>query len=200
MPAIGFELVQWRVCHGRDCHRVGLQCPPAAVGHGRQCPSAHRRVTETVHSRLPVCRGSLDHLVGVARAKDLLVPLRTGELGDLETLVHQPVIVPESLPALRVLDLFRQAGIHLALVVDEYGGIQGLVTPIDTLEALVEDIPDAGMPAEPAAVRRENGLWLIDGMLPANELKALLPIGSLPGERRKAMITPKFRSRIEPRE
>jgi putative hemolysin len=141
-----------------------------------------RRVLETVHSRLPVSRGDLDHLVGVARAKDLLVPLLTGELGELETLVHQPVIVPESLPALRVLELFRQAGIHLALVVDEYGGIQGLVTAIDILEALVGDIPDAGMPAEPAAVRREDGSWLVDGMLPADELKELLQLSSLPGE------------------
>jgi putative hemolysin len=124
----------------------------------------------------------LDHLVGVARAKDLLVPLLTGQPGALEALVHQPVVVPESLPALRVLDRFRQAGIHLALVVDEYGGIQGLVTPIDLLEALVGDIPDAGMPAEPAAVRRDDGSWLVDGMLPADELKSLLPIGSLPGE------------------
>jgi putative hemolysin len=141
-----------------------------------------RRILETVHSWLPVCRGDLDHLVGVARAKDLLVPLLTGQLGELETLLHQPVAVPESLPALRVLDMFRQAGIHLALVVDEYGGIQGLVTPIDLLEALVGDIPDAGMPAEPAAVRRDDGSWLVDGMLPADELKALLQLGSLPGE------------------
>jgi putative hemolysin len=116
-----------------------------------------RRITETVHSWVPVCRGELDHLVGVARAKDLLVPLLTGQLGELDALIRPPVVVPESLPALRVLERFRQAGIHRALVVDEYGGIQGLVTPVDLLEALVGDIPDAGMPAEPAAVRRDDG-------------------------------------------
>jgi putative hemolysin len=101
-----------------------------------------RRVTETVHAWLPVGRGELDHLVGVARVKDLM----------------------------------------LALVVDEYGAIQGLVTPLDLLEALVGDLPDAGIAAEPAAVRREDGSWLVDGMLPADELKELLPIGGLPGE------------------
>jgi putative hemolysin len=142
----------------------------------------HRRVTETVHSWVPVGRGALDHLVGVARAKDLLAPLLTGQPEALEAFIRPPVVVPESLPALQVLEQFRQAGLHLALVVDEYGGVQGLVTPMDLLEALVGDLPDAGMPTEPAAVRREDGSWLVDGMLPADELKALLPIGALPGE------------------
>jgi putative hemolysin len=141
-----------------------------------------RCILETVHSWLPVGRGDLDDLVGVARAKDLLVPLLTGQSEALEALIRPPVVVPESLPALGVLERFRQAGLHLALVVDEYGGVQGLVTPIDLLEALVGDLPDAGMPAEPAAVRRDDGSWLVDGMLPADELKALLPIGALPGE------------------
>jgi putative hemolysin len=141
-----------------------------------------RRVLETVHSWLPVCRGDLDQLVGVARAKDLVVPLLSAQLGELEALVQQPVLVPESLPALRALDMFRQAGIHIALVVDEYGGIQGLVTPIDLLEALVGEMPDAGTSAEPDVVRREDGSWLVDGMLPSDELKALLQLRSLPGE------------------
>jgi putative hemolysin len=131
---------------------------------------------------VPVGRGALDHLVGVARAKDLLAPLLTGQLEALEAAIRPPVVVPESLPALQVVEQFRQAGLHLALVVDEYGGVQGLVTPMDLLEALVGDLPDAGMPTEPAAVRREDGSWLVDGMLPADELKDLLPIGALPGE------------------
>jgi magnesium and cobalt exporter, CNNM family len=141
-----------------------------------------RRVTETVHSWVPVGRGALDHLVGVARAKDLLAPLLTGQVEALEAVIRPPVVVPESLPALQVLERFRQAGLHLALVVDEYGAIQGLVTPLDLLEALVGDLPDAGLAAEPAVVRREDGSWLVDGRLPADELKALLPIGALPGE------------------
>jgi putative hemolysin len=73
--------------------------------------------------------------------------------------------------------------------IDEYGGIQGLVTPIDLLEALVGEIPDAGMPAEPVAVRRENGSWLVDGMLPADALKALLQLSSLPREDQVAYQT-----------
>jgi putative hemolysin len=153
-------------------------------------PEEQRRcILETVHSWLPVGRGELDHLVGVARAKDLLVPLLTGPFAAFEDLIRPPVVVPESLPALQVLERFRQAGLHLALVVDEYGGVQGLVTPIDLLEALVGDLPDAGMAAEPAVVRREDGSWLVDGMLPADELKTLLPIGTLPGEETGAYQT-----------
>jgi putative hemolysin len=153
-------------------------------------PEEQRRcLLETGHSWLPVGRGALDHLVGIARAKDLLVPLLTGQLAAFEVLIRPPVVVPESLPALRVVERFRQAGLHLALVVDEYGGIQGLVTPIDLLEALVGDLPDAGMAAEPAVVRREDGSWLVDGMLSADELKTLLPIGALPGEETGAYQT-----------
>ena len=145
-------------------------------------PEEQRRcLLETVHSWLPVGRGALDRLVGVARAKDLLAPLLTGQLAALEAAIRPPVVVPESLRALQLLEQFRQVGLHLGLVVDEYGGVQGLVTPIDLLEALVGDLPDAGMAAEPAVVRREDGSWLVDGMLPADELKTLLPIGALPG-------------------
>jgi putative hemolysin len=146
-------------------------------------------VTESVHSWLPVGRGELDHLVGVARAKDLLVPLLTGQFEAFEALIRPPVVIPESLPALRVLERFRQAGLHLAMVGDENAGVQGVVTPIDLLEALVGDLPETGMPAEPAAVRRDDGSWLVDGMLPADELKPLLPIGALPGEDTGAYLT-----------
>ena len=159
---------------------LDLDDPPEAL---------HRRVTDTVHSWVPVGRGALDHLVGVARAKDLLAPLLTGQLEALEAAIRPPVVVPESLPALQVVEQFRQAGLHLALVVDEYGGVQGLVTPMDLLEALVGDLPDAGMPTEPAAVRREDGSWLVDGMLPADDLKDLLPIDALPGEETGAYQT-----------
>ena len=152
---------------------LDLDDPPEAL---------HRRVTDTVHSWVPVGRGALDHLVGVARAKDLLAPLLTGQPEALEAAIRPPVVVPDSLRALQVVEQFRRAGLHVALVVDEYGGVQGLVTPMDLLEALVGDLPDAGLPAEPAAVRREDGSWLVDGMLPADDLKDLLPLGALPGE------------------
>jgi putative hemolysin len=90
--------------------------------------------------------------------------------------------VPESMGALKVLELFKQSGTHIALAVDEYGGIQGLVTPNDILEAIVGDLPEAGEVAEPLALQREDGSWLLDGMLPVDEFKALFHLGFLPGQ------------------
>jgi putative hemolysin len=83
---------------------------------------------------------------------------------------------------LRVLELFKQSGTHIALVIDEYGGIQGLVTPSDILEAIVGDLPVAGEQFEPLAVQREDGSWLLDGMLSVDEFKELFDLGHLPGE------------------
>jgi magnesium and cobalt exporter, CNNM family len=90
--------------------------------------------------------------------------------------------VPETMGALKVLELFKQSGTHIALAIDEYGGIQGLVTPNDILEAIVGDLPEAGEGAEPQALQREDGSWLLDGMLPVDEFKALFHLGPLPGE------------------
>jgi len=90
--------------------------------------------------------------------------------------------VPKSMPVLQVLERFKQSGTHTVPVVDEYGGLQGLVTPTDIVEAIVGNIPEAGEIAEPAAVRREDGSWLVDGMMSVDEFKDLLGTGPLPGE------------------
>jgi putative hemolysin len=101
---------------------------------------------------------------------------------DLTTSLQQPLFVPESMPALKVLELFKEAATHIALVVDEYGGIQGLVTPNDILEAIVGDLPEPGQQVNPLAVQREDGSWLLDGMLPVDEFRELFHLGPLPGE------------------
>jgi putative hemolysin len=141
-----------------------------------------RRLAESSHSRLLVADGSLDNILGVVHAKDLLVQCLGERPVDLTRTLQQPLYVPETMPALQVLELFKQSRIHIALAVDEYGGIQGLVTPNDILEAIVGDLPVAGEAAEPLAVRREDGSWLLDGMLPVDEFKELLHLGPLPGE------------------
>jgi putative hemolysin len=84
--------------------------------------------------------------------------------------------------ALRLLEQFKQSRPHMALVVDEYGDLQGLVTLHDILESIVGDIPAAGQPSEPQVIQREDGTWLVDGLLPIDELKDLLKTGLLPGE------------------
>jgi putative hemolysin len=141
-----------------------------------------QQITESVHSRFLVAEGSLDHILGVIQAKDLLVHALGDQSLHLTAALQQPLFVPESMRALKVLELFKQAPTHIALVVDEYGGIQGLVTPSDILEAIVGDLPVAGELIEPLVVQREDGSWLLDGMLPVDELKEIFQLGPLPGE------------------
>ena len=93
-----------------------------------------------------------------------------------------PLFVPENLPALQLLENFKKSSPHLGLAVDEYGGIQGLVTLNDILEAIVGDIPAMGQPAEPGAKQREDGSWLLDGLMPVDEFKDLFQLKKMPEE------------------
>jgi putative hemolysin len=141
-----------------------------------------RTILESVHSRFLVAEGSLDNVLGVVHAKDLLAHILGEQVVDLAATIQQPLYVPESMRALKALELFKQSGTHIALVIDEYGGIQGLVTPSDILEAIVGDLPEAGEEVEPLAVQRADGSWLLDGMLPVDEFKDLFDLDELPGE------------------
>lgn len=135
-----------------------------------------------VYSRLPVCRGSLDEVVGVLRAKDLLNQSVEGKPFDLMSVLQPPVFVPETLPAIKLLERLRQARTHIVLVVDEHGSVEGLVTLNDILGALIGDLPAVDESDEPYAVQREDGSWFLDGMLPVDDFKALLDIDKLPDE------------------
>jgi putative hemolysin len=103
--------------------------------------------------------------------------------------LQQPLFVPRTVPALQVLESFKQSGKHIALVVDEYGGIEGLLTHHDILEAIAGDIPFNENQAEPRAVQRDDGSWLLDGMLPIEEFKEIFNLESLPGEIKDAYQT-----------
>ncbi len=141
-----------------------------------------KKIVESDHSRFPVCQGSLDNVLGIVQVKDLLSRNMAGKLTDLKSSLRRPLFVPESTHALKVLELFKQSGIHISLVTDEYGSIQGLVTLNDILEEIVGEIPSIEERAEPLAVQREDGSWLLDGMLPAADLKEIFQIKKLPGE------------------
>jgi putative hemolysin len=143
-----------------------------------------RKIIDSDHGRYPIARGSLDNLVGIVQAKDLLERAISGQALDLQATMLQPLIVPESMPALKVLELFRQSRVHTALVIDEFGGLQGLVTVLDILESIVGDIPDEGEVVEPEIVQREDGSWLVDGRLPVDEFKGIFRLSSLPDEGR----------------
>jgi len=128
------------------------------------------------HNRFPVCEGGLDQVLGIARAKDLLTTCLSGSPLNLTASLRKPLFVPESSPALRMLELFKQTGMHVALVVDEYGQVEGLITHHDIMEAIVGDIRSVDLPEEKEIVRLEDGSYLLDGALPADEFRSLLLI------------------------
>lgn len=139
-------------------------------------------VERSNHSRFPVCDGELDKTLGLVRAKDLLANCLGGDRLDLRQMMQEPIFAPENARALQVLERFRETGVHLAMLVDEYGGIEGLVTSFDILEAIVGDIPTMDEINRPPIVQREDGSWLVDGLISVDDFKRAFNISELPGE------------------
>ena len=143
-------------------------------------------IRETVlrsgHSRFPLCEGAIDRVIGVVLARDLLAETWSDRPIDLRAMARPPLFLPDTMPAPRALERFKQTGIHTALLVDEFGGIDGLVTIIDMMEAIVGDMPSPSDIAEPPIVRREDGSWLVDGLLDVEYLKTLLATAQMPNE------------------
>ncbi|MEB3827305.1 hemolysin family protein [Phormidium sp. CCY1219] len=142
------------------------------------------KIINSTHTRFPVCQNVLDNVLGVAQVNDLLSSSLCGEPLDLTASLRQPLFVPENTKALKVLELFKQSGTHIALAVDEYGVIQGLVTLNDILEAIVGDLPSVNQPEDAQAVQREDGSWLLDGMVSVEKFRQLFDLPELPGEQR----------------
>ncbi len=140
-----------------------------------------RKIRESPYSRFPVIQGGSQQVVGIVEAKDLLARCLAGQPLDLRRATRPPLYLPNTVSVLRVLDMFKRSGEPMALIVDEYGDLEGLVTPSDILEALVGDIPGTG-DADQRVVRREDGTWLIDGMVGLDELKQVLGLSHLTGE------------------
>jgi putative hemolysin len=135
-------------------------------------------VTESHYSRFPVCEDSLDQVRGIVQAKDLLARALAGEPLDLKATLTEAQFVPESTPAAKALETFRLSHMPFALVIDEYGGISGLVTMTDIVEEIVGDME----PGDPEAVQRQDGSWLLDGMMMVEDFKELFKIAALPDE------------------
>jgi putative hemolysin len=141
-----------------------------------------RKLIESPHSRVPVCKGGLDNILGIAYARDLVSRLLAGQPLDLPSMVRPPVYVPGSLSPIELLESFKRLRSHIAFIVDEYGEVEGLVTMNDVLEAIVGDVATSESAGESLAVRREDGSWLVDGMLPIDRLKEILEVEELPDE------------------
>jgi putative hemolysin len=140
------------------------------------------KLHENRHSRILLCEGSIDRPIGVVHTRDL-VPL-PGIVGaaDLRRVMVAPLVVPETMPVLRLLDRFRREGVHMAIAVDEYGLTEGIVTPTDVLEAIAGDLPERGEIAAPTIVERADGSWLVDGMMPLDEFEDRTGLHDLDGD------------------
>jgi putative hemolysin len=147
------------------------------------------KIAESGRSRFPVATESLDQVIGVVQAKDLLADVLAGKPIDLKALMQEPLFVPRTISGLELLESFKKTNKHIALVVDEYGGIEGLLTHHDLLEAIAGDIPTGARPMDPKAVQRQDGSWLLDGMMSIEEFKELFGLDALPGEKRDAYQT-----------
>jgi putative hemolysin len=123
------------------------------------------KLLRSSHSRFVICRGGLQDVVGILRAKTLLDAAFEGKPLDFASDVAKPLFVPESLTMIELLGAFKKHRQHLALVIDEYGDVQGLVTMNDIMEALVGDVATVEDSGEPDIVQREDGSWLVDGAM-----------------------------------
>jgi putative hemolysin len=148
-----------------------------------------RMITESYFSRFPVCRGGIDDAIGIVKAKDYLAGKLLNPDAPLKDFVRQPLFAPETIPALKVLELFKRSNMHMALIVDEYGSLEGLVTTNDVLEAIVGDVLLASKQSEPYAIQREDGSWLLDGALPIDEFKEMFSIEKVDGHQRGVFQT-----------
>jgi putative hemolysin len=135
------------------------------------------------HSRYPVCRGGLDDVVGVITAQQLLNQFADTQTADLSIGLQPAVFVPETLSGMELLDHFRASSSQMVFVVDEYGEVQGVITLRDVLEAITGEFTTP-LDDDSWAVQREDGSWLMDGLIPIPELKDRLELKDLPDEDR----------------
>jgi putative hemolysin len=140
------------------------------LGRVRSCP----------HAQLLVCRGSIDEVVGIVRKQDLIDQVLGGRSPDVEQITQPPLIVHEATSILHTLDLFRKTPVHAAVVVDEFGAVQGVVTRTDLLETVAGDLPMINAPTRPKVTRREDGSYLIDASIPFSDVMQLAGIGEAP--------------------
>ena len=139
------------------------------------------KVAETDHSRFPVCRGGLDDVIGFVHTKQLLAQSLRGLSIDFSQNLQEVLYVPETLTGMELLENIRNSNTQIALVLDEYGEVQGLITLQDLLEAITGEFASPG-DENSWALQREDGSWLLDGLIPIPELKDRLGLRTVPEE------------------
>ncbi len=171
-----------------DDRQIGSMMIPRAdivwLDAGAPIEQMLERMMHSGRSRYPVCRGSLDDVIGVVAAHTLLPPLAQGLKPDLNEHLKPPVFVPETLSGMELLEHFRQTSADMVFVVDEYGAVQGVITERDLLEAITGEFVGVDPGEEAWATQRADGSWLMDGLIPIPELKDRLDLKEVPEEER----------------
>jgi putative hemolysin len=170
---LGDRPVQAVMTPRREVDMIDLTADPEDI---------RRMILESIHSRLPVHAGTPEEMLGVIQAKDLLDACLRDERLDIRAQVRPAANVPDTIDALDVVDVIKASPVHMALVHDEYGHFQGVVTNADILEAIVGNFRTDEGAIEPDAVQRDDGSWLIAGSMPVDEMADRLFI-ALPPER-----------------
>ena len=134
------------------------------------------------YTRFPVCDGDLDKIVGIVHVKSLLDSCIANLPVDVKRRMSPPIFVPKQMPTLKVLELFKKSGMYLAIVIDEYGSIIGLVSLNDILEAIIGNLSPIDNAQDPQVTLRDDGSWLMDGMLPIDRFKEIIEKNQLPDE------------------
>ncbi len=160
--------------HRQDIYALDLNESEATI---------RQRLAACPHNRLVVCRDGLDHILGLLHIADLLKFTLASESLRIEQSLRPPLYVPEGITITKLLENFRQARQQCALIVDEYGELQGLVTVTDVLTSIVGEIPSANIQTDQDVVVRADGSWLIDGSITIEQARAVLKINHYwPGE------------------
>ncbi len=126
------------------------------------------------HSYFPVYEDTIDRIVGVVSVKNLFASTSQNKVLDLKTTMEEPLFIAESMPALKLLEMFKSSGKHFAIVIDEYGGLSGVVTVLDLLESIVGDLPDEDRKGGDGMIVRDDGSCLMDGILPLSKISDLV--------------------------
>ena len=161
----------------------------AAFDIGDSAEQLLKKLAQHNHSRFPVVRGSMDQVLGIVKTKDLLAQLLAGRTVDLEAVMQPALFVPEGMAALDLLDKFKTERTHVALVTDEYGGIEGIITINDLAEALVSEVALSNDESAVEIIARADGSYLVDGKMAIHAFKQALNIKELPQETARAYQT-----------
>lgn len=177
-----------------DEHRVGAIMMPRnsiyLIDMDDEEAAIRDKIADCPYSRAVVCRNGLENVLGILRRSDLLKAAMRGAELDVLEILRPPLYVPDSMTLTQLLEFFREVRADFALIVNEYGEMEGLVTLSDVLKAIVGDMPGVEPDSEPDVVQRDDGSWLVDGGLSISRLKSVIGMnGHFPGEADHAFNT-----------